>query len=132
MEPSEELNAWSGRVVGAAIEVHRHLGPCYVERVYGNALAAELHALAVPFRREVPVEARYKGLVVGHGQLDFLVADRIVVELKAVEQLLPIHTTQLLYYLRAARAPLGLLLNFHAPTLKKGLVRVVNSATPHR
>jgi GxxExxY protein len=128
-DTSAELNELSGAVLAAAIEVHRHLGPAYLERVYGNALALELTARRVAFRREVPIEARYKDAVVGHGQVDFLVDERLVVELKAVAEILPLHRQQLVYYLRATELRLGLLLNFHAITMKNGIVRVVNSSS---
>ena len=88
-EPDGELDGWARQVVGAALEVHRTLGPGFLESIYEQALCIELLTRAVPFRRQVPIAVRYKGNVVGQGQLDLLVGDRLVVELKAVEALAP-------------------------------------------
>ena len=127
IEPSEELNRLSHGVIGAAIEVHRVLGPGFLESVYEEALCWELRNRGVPFERQVSVAVDYKGYPVGGGRLDLLVGDAIVVEIKAVEVLLPIHQAQVLSYLKTTGHRLGLLINFNVPVLKDGLKRVIRS-----
>jgi GxxExxY protein len=118
----------SKAVIGAAIEVHRALGPGLLESVYERCLARELELIGVPYECQVPVRAEYKGLVMEAAyRMDMVVCDKVVLELKVVEQLLPIHEAQLLSYLRLTKRRLGLLLNFHVPVLKNGLKRVVNN-----
>ena len=124
-EPSAAVNALSRRVIGAALEVHRRLGPGLPESVYENALCLELEAQAIPYRRQVPVEARYRGVVVGEGRVDLLVADALVVELKAVEAIKDVHLAQVLTYLKMTNLPLGLLINFGVARLKNGGIRRV-------
>jgi GxxExxY protein len=114
-------------VIGAAIEVHRILGPGYLESVYEEALTIEFELHNIPLSRQHPVAVRYKTRVIGEGRLDFLVDNRLIVELKAVETLLPIHTAQVLSYLRATNQPLGLLINFNVRMLKQGIKRVILS-----
>lgn len=106
------------------IEVHRALGPGFFESVYEAALAIELLAGGVPFVRQSAVSVLYKGHGVGEGRLDLLVGSRLIVELKAVEALLPIHTAQVMSYLKATGYHLGLL-NFNVPVLRSGLKRIV-------
>lgn len=112
-------------VIGAAIEVHRLLGPGYLENVYEQALAVELKLRGVPFARQVVFALDYKGHAVGEGRLDFLVDDRLIVELKAVDALVPIHIAQAISYLKATKHRLALLINFNVPVLKDGIRRVV-------
>jgi GxxExxY protein len=126
-EPDAELDALARSVVQAAIEVHRILGPGFLESVYEEALALELALTGVQFERQVPISLDYKGSQVGHARLDFLVGKRLVVELKAAESLLPVHAAQVLSYLKATRQPLGLLLNFNVLFLQQGIRRLVNS-----
>ena len=115
-------------MIGAAIEVHRHLGPGFLESVYEEALVVELGLQEIPFRRQVPVPVRYKGLSVAEARLDLLVgAPAPGVELKAVAALLPIHMAQLLSYLKAGSFQLGLLINFNVMTLRQGLRRVIRN-----
>ncbi len=114
-------------VIGAAIEVHRVLGPGFLESVYEEALAVELEARCMPFERQVRHGVEYKGTKVGEGRLDFYVGGCLVVELKAVESLSPIHSAQVISYLKALKAPLGLLINFNEPLLKAGIRRIVLS-----
>ena len=124
--PGEEiLDELAYVVFGAALEVHRALGPGYVESVYEEALSIELSARSVPFERQVPIFIDYKGHRVGGTRLDVLVDRRVVVELKAVDALAKVHTAQLLSYLKATRCRLGLLINFNVPILKSGMKRVV-------
>jgi GxxExxY protein len=127
IEPDETTEQVAKAVIGAAIEVHRNLGSGYLESVYENALAIELEERRIPFQRQHPVAAIYKGRIVGEGKLDFLVDDRLPVELKAVEKTLPIHQAQVISYLKATGCILGLLLNFNAPMMKDGIKRVVFS-----
>ena len=115
-------------MIGAAVEVHRHLGPGFLESVYEEALVVELGLQEIPFRRQVPVPVRYKGLSVAEARLDLLVgAPAPGVELKAVAALLPIHMAQLLSYLKAGSFQLGLLINFNVMTLRQGLRRVIRN-----
>ena len=112
-------------VIGAAIEVHRTLGPGYLESVYEEALAVELSLRGLSFERQHAFALDYKGHRVGEGRLDFLVDNCLVVELKAVEAIAPVHRAQVISYLKALRLPLALLLNFKAETLRDGIVRIV-------
>lgn len=126
-EPSKELDLFAHKVIGAAIEVHRLIGPGYLESVYEEALSVELNLRNIPFTRQVIISVNYKDHAVGEGRLDFLVGGNLVVELKAVDSLAPIHTAQVLSYLKATGRQLGLLINFNTPILKNGLKRIVLS-----
>jgi GxxExxY protein len=126
-EPAEELDRWAHAVIGAAIEVHRELGPGFLEQVYETAMIIELGLRGIPARRQVPLELSYKGHRLPGGQVDLLINDVLVVELKAVEALAPLHTAQVLSYLRAGAFQLGLLINFKVPVLRHGIRRVVFS-----
>jgi GxxExxY protein len=112
-------------VIGAALEVHRVLGPGFLETVYEEAIAIEFGLQGIPFERQKPINVSYKGRPVGEGRLDFFVQNSVIVELKAVDKLLPIHQAQLMSYLKATRCRLGLLINFHERLLKEGVRRVV-------
>jgi GxxExxY protein len=124
---SAELRELSYEIIGAAMEVHRILGAGFLESVYGDALAIELQQRKLEFDREVEVYVNYKGKKVGTGRIDFLVENTIVVELKAVDNLRPIHDAQLLSYLKMTRHPLGLLINFNVTLLKEGIRRIIHS-----
>lgn len=113
-------------MIGAAIEVHRVLGPGFLESIYEEALGVELSLRRVSFRRQVAIQVDYKGRVVGEGRVDLLVADLLLVELKAVEHLAPIHMAQLLSYLKATKIRHGLLVTFNVPALRLGIKRVIN------
>jgi GxxExxY protein len=126
-EPGQELNECARLVVDAAYEIYRTLGPGFLESVYQDALGLELGWRGLAYQREAPIALDYKGAPVGVARLDFLVAGQLVVELKAVDTLLPVHMAQLLSYLRAVREPLGLLINFNAPRFKDGVRRIINS-----
>lgn len=110
----EEL---TGEIIGAAIEVHRQLGPGFLESVYENALVIELRHRGIPFARQLAVPVMYRGAEVGLHRLDLFVADEIVVELKAVKELVPKHFAVVRSYLRAVGREHGLLLNFAKPTV---------------
>jgi GxxExxY protein len=126
-EPDAELDDLARRVIGAAIDVHRSLGPGFSEAIYEEALCIELVRRQLPFARQVPVEVYYKGHSVGQARLDLLVAERLVVELKAVPQLRPVHRAQVISYLAGMKQPLGLLINFQVALLPSGIRRVVFS-----
>jgi GxxExxY protein len=126
-EPSPQADKRAYEVIGAGIEVHRLLGPGFLESVYEHALARELKYREIPFEQQRPVGVTYKGELVGQARLDFLVDDCLIVEVKAVDQLAPIHTAQVISYLRATELQLGLLLNFNVPLLPQGMKRIVRS-----
>ena len=113
-----EYEELTGKIIGAAIEVHKALGPGFVESVYENALALELRAQDIPFTRQVSVPVVYRGAEVGLHRLDLYVADVIVVELKAVKALEDIHFAVARSYLRATGRQHGLILNFAKPMLE--------------
>jgi GxxExxY protein len=115
----------SDAVIGACIEVHRHLGPGLLESTYEHCLCHELTVRGIGFRRQVSVPLSYKGLSLDCGyRLDLLVEPQILVELKAVERLLPIHDAQVLTYLRLTGLTTALLVNFNVPVLRLGLRRL--------
>ena len=120
-------NELSQAAIGAAIEVHRCLGPGLLEAVYEEALCHELHSRGVPFTRQQRVPIAYKGIKLSADlRLDLLIADQVIIDLKAKEALTPIDKSQLLTYLRLCDRRLGLLINFHVVTLKDGIFRIVN------
>ena len=125
LEPTCQADAVATAVIGAALEVHRVLGPGFLESLYHQALAIELGLRAIPFQQQTPVAVTYKGHRIGEGRTDFIVGDSVIVELKTTERLLPIHQAQLLSYLKATGYALGLLINFHDSLLKNGIKRVV-------
>jgi GxxExxY protein len=121
------VNLLSRDIIGAAIEVHRHLGPGLLESAYLRCLRDELGRRGIVFDHEVPVPLRYKDRQLDCGyRLDLLVGGRIIVELKTVEKIMAIHEAQLLSYLRLLRLPLGLLINFRVTRLTTGIRRIVN------
>ena len=124
-EPGTDLDRLAHSVIGAAIEVHRLLGPGFLETVYEEALCIELRLRGIPFARQVVVALDYKGQAVGEGRLDLLIENSLIIELKAVDTLLPIHSAQLLSYLKMTGHPLGLLINFNVPILKYGIKRTI-------
>jgi GxxExxY protein len=122
-----EDNEITGKIIKAAIEVHRHLGPGLLESAYEECLCHELKLGEMIFQRQVPLPIMYKGIKLDCGyQLDLVVEDRVVVELKSVDKIMSIHEAQLLTYLRLSGYKIGLLINFNVPLLKDGIVRLVN------
>jgi GxxExxY protein len=120
-------NGISREVIGAALEVHRAMGPGLLESVYRRCIERELSIRGVAFQSEVPLRATYKGLTFDSAyRLDMVVEGKVVLELKAVERLLPVHEAQLLSYLRLGGLRLGMLINFHQSQLRSGVKRVVN------
>jgi GxxExxY protein len=121
-----QVNQITQAVIGAAMEVHRTLGPGLLESAYQQCLCRELTVRGIPFERECPLPLEYKGIRLECGyRLDLLVAGSVVVEVKSVEALAPIHEAQLLTYLRLGGWQVGLLINFNVPILKQGIRRKV-------
>jgi GxxExxY protein len=124
----QEINALTDVIIAAAIEVHRALGAGLLESAYERCLCHELSLRGVLFKCQLELPVVYKGVTLDCGyRIDLLVADTIVVEIKAVEKLLPIHDAQLITYLKLGNWPVGLLINFNVPALKDGIRRKVNN-----
>jgi len=122
----EERDPLTAAVIGAAIEVHKILGPGLLESIYDRALRHELALRGIPFQSQQPVPVSYKGQSLGDDlRLDIIVDGRLIVELKAVDQLHPIHESQLITYLKLTGLRTGLLINFNVRLLKDGLKRMV-------
>lgn len=120
-------NDISGKIIGAAIEVHKKLGPGLLESAYEECLCCEMQLSGIEFKRQVPLSLNYKGVVLDCGyRLDLLVEDKVIVELKSIEGLEPIHEAQMLTYLKLRNAWLGLIINFNVIMLKDGVRRLVN------
>jgi GxxExxY protein len=120
-------NALATNIIGAAIEVHKVLGPGLLESAYQECLEYELGFRGLSYESEVPIPVRYKGKLLCEAyRSDLLIENRVIVELKAQREIADIHRAQLLTYLRLSRKKLGLLINFNTDLLKKGIVRVVN------
>lgn len=126
-EPDKRVDNLARAVIGAAIEVHRTLGPGFLESVYEEALCVELEFRAIPFERQVPISVAYKTRCVGQARLDFLIDGLLVLELKAVEQVMPVHRAIVISYLKTSRRELGLLINFHVPILRNGIERIIRT-----
>jgi len=121
------INELSGLVIGAAIEVHKVLGPGLLESAYENCLCHELQLRSVIFERQKPLPITYKGVNLDCGyRLDVVVQGMLVLEVKACDKIEPIHQAQLLTYLKLSGLSLGLLLNFNVPVMRDGIVRVAN------
>ena len=129
-EPDSAADQLAHAVIGAAIEVHRHLGPGFTEALYEEALCIELRLRGIPFERQKPVAVEYKGECIGQGRIDLLIGDRLVVELKAVKAIPPVDVGRVLSYLKATGRRLALLINFNVPMLKDGVQRLVRSTGP--
>ena len=122
-----DINHLTEKIISAAIEIHRHLGPGLLESAYQECMCYELSQAGLRFEREVPLPVNYKGLKLDCCyRLDLVVEDAVVVEIKAAEALLPVHSAQLLTDLKAANKQIGLLINFNVPVLKNGIKRLVN------
>ena len=130
MKPEPEMTYYekelTEKIIGAAIEVHRTLGPGLLESVYQTCLAYELSERGIPYEKEKDIPAVYKDHPIDCGfRLDFLVADKVVVELKALDALQPVHEAQLITYLKLTGCKVGLLINFNVTLLKDGIRRRV-------
>ena len=122
-----EINELTGEVIGAAIEVHRHLGPGLLENTYERCLCFELVEREIPFERQKEIPVNYKGNVFDCGyRIDLLIDKRLILELKSIESIIPIHEAQVLTYLKLAKVKHGLLINFNVMKLKDGIKRLVN------
>jgi len=126
-EPEAQLDQVAHAVIGAAIEVHRLLGPGFLEQHYEAALCAELKLRGIYFERQKSIGVDYKGQTIGESRLDLLVEHELIVELKAVDALVPIYTAQLIAYLKMTGKKLGLLMNFNVPVLKDGIRRIISA-----
>ncbi len=113
------------QTIGAAIQVHRMLGPGFHESIYEKALCHELELQQIEFEAQKQIEIVYKGMLVGKQRIDLLIAQTVIVELKAVDALLPLHQAQIISYLRATHLQAGLLINFNVYRLKEGVRRVI-------
>jgi GxxExxY protein len=122
---SEEEELVGREVIACALAVHRDLGPGYLESFYRKAMCIEFRARALAFETEKAVDVRYRGELLGTHRIDLVVQGLVIVELKAVEALDPVHRKQVVSYLKATKLRLGLLINFDAELLKQGLKRVV-------
>jgi GxxExxY protein len=127
MRDFNDINDLTGEVIGAAIEVHKALGPGLLESAYEECLSRELDLRDIPYERQRELPVEYKGAKLESGyRLDIVVANKLIVELKTCESLEPIHTAQLLTYLKLTGIKVGLLINFNVPVLKEGIKRLVN------
>ena len=122
----EETNRITEAVIGAAIEVHKALGPGFLESIYEEAFCVELSLRGVKYTRQAPVAMDYKGHRIGESRMDLLVEDAVIVELKAVDALAPVHTAQVISYLKATGCRIGLLINFNVKRLTDGIRRIVH------
>ena len=120
-----EINQITERIIGCAIEVHRHLGPGLLEHAYEEALCTEFQLQGIDYRRQVAVPLEYKGRPIGEFRIDLLVEDVVVVEIKSVERHDPVFEAQLLTYLKITGKKVGLLMNFNSSLLKHGMKRVI-------
>lgn len=123
---STELNLLTEKIIGAAIEVHRHLGPGLLESAYETCLVYELEQLGLTVERQKALPLVYKEIHLDHGyRLDLLVESRVIVEIKVVDQITPVHEAQLLSYLKFSGCQIGLLINFNVKLLKNGIRRFI-------
>jgi len=121
-----EFEELSKKIIGLAIEVHKNLGAGLLENTYQQCLAHELHLSGLKFEMEKQLPVEYKGIHLDCGyRIDLLIEDQIIIELKSIEQLLPIHEAQLLTYLKLSKKKIGLLINFNEKHLKNGIKRIV-------
>ncbi len=127
-EPDQDLDRLARATIGAALDVHRILGPGLLESVYEEALCVELTLRRILFARQVPLTVDYKHQRIGEARLDLLVGQRLIVELKAVESIIPVHVAQVLSYLKLGGFRLGILINFNVPELRRGIKRCINSS----
>jgi GxxExxY protein len=130
MNEAERLNLLTERIIGVCIDVHSELGPGLLESVYEECLCLALDAAFIGYVRQGSVPVVFRGQQIDQGfRFDLLVEREVIVEVKAVEQIMSIHKAQVLTYLKLTGAPLGLLINFHVPVLKEGIRRLVNPAS---
>ena len=129
--PADAISSLTGRVIGAAIVVHRELGPGLLESAYQACLEYQLHEHGLRFQRQVALPLQYHGIYVECGyRVDLLVEDLLIVEVKSVEKLAPIHKAQMITHLKLTGRPVGLLLNFNVPSMRQGIRRLDNPMRP--
>jgi GxxExxY protein len=127
IKTKEEIDTLSNRIIGAAIEVHKILGPGLLETAYEECLCCELGNIGILYERQAPLPVVYKNTRLDCGyRLDIVVEKAIILELKAIEAIAPIHEAQILTYLKLSGIKLGMLLNFNVPYMKNGIRRIVN------
>ena len=127
----DEIDIISGRVVDLAIRLHRDIGPGLLESVYETVLAGKLAAAGYAVERQKAVDIEFEGsLFAAAFRIDLLIDHRLILEIKSVDRLMPVHAKQLLTYLRLTKQPVGLLLNFGGETMKEGIRRLVNNHNP--
>lgn len=124
---TQRLKQLTEKIIGCAINVHRVLGPGLLESAYEECLCYELSTLGINFARQVALPIVYKDVKLDCGyRMDLVVEETVIIEIKAVERIIPVFEAQLLSYLKLARKPIGLLINFHVPVLKHGIKRIRN------
>jgi GxxExxY protein len=123
--PRRGLKSLAQEVLDAAEEVHRLLGPAYPEVIYERALTEELNLRGVNLQKRRPIGIQYKGVILGENRRELLIDDRLVVKVKAVDEVAPLHQAQLYAYMKAARKPLGIMINFREPVLEAGVHHIV-------
>ncbi|MCI0793580.1 MAG: GxxExxY protein [Chloroflexi bacterium] len=121
----DQLNQLTEKIIGCAIEVHRHLGPGLLEQTYEEAICVEFELCGLNFRRQMAVPLSYKGRDIGEYRIDILVEDSVVVEIKSVERHEPVFEAQVLTYLKITSKKVGLLINFNSKLLKNGIKRLI-------
>jgi GxxExxY protein len=127
----KDIDRISGDVVDVAIRLHRELGPGLLESVYETVLAARLRAMGYAVAAQRAIDIEFEGIQIEHAfRVDLIVDERLLVEIKSVDRLVPVHAKQLLTYLRLTGQPVGLLINFGGETLREGIRRLVNNHTP--
>lgn len=125
-----DIDELSRDVIGLAMSVHRDLGPGLLESVYEMVLAAAISRLGYSVERQMPINVEYDGLTFNNAfRVDILVDNQLILEIKSVDQITPVHSKQLLTYLRLMKLPVGLILNFNGATMKEGIKRLVNNHT---
>jgi GxxExxY protein len=123
-----DINKLTGQIIGAAIEVHRTLGPGLLESAYEECLCHELNLRGLNYERQKPLHIEYKGTKLDCGyRMDIVAESQVILELKSCDAILPIHKAQMITYLKLSDLNLGLLLNFNVPIMKEGIIRVVNN-----
>lgn len=128
MSEKDELNRITQTIIGAAIEVHKNLGPDLLESAYETCLAFELAERGVEVERQKPLPLKYKGVNLDCGyRLDLLVDGKVILEIKAVDEMNPVYNAQLLSYLKLTKCKIGLLINFNVPKVTNGITRIVNN-----
>lgn len=125
MNNSQNSDPLTYQIIGAGMEVHKTLGPGLLEQVYEDALCIELKERKLKYQRQKSIDLTYKGHPIGNLVADLIIENRVIVELKSVEKLLPVHTAQIMTYLKLMNLSIGLLINFNVPILRNGVKRII-------